>query len=78
MAKERITVSLDGEEAAHVRQCGARYRGGASGYLERLVREDRLRAGVDAMARWYAGRPGYADDAEAEALAAAEELGDTA
>jgi hypothetical protein len=78
MQKQRITVSLDAGVAARVRQCGARSRGGASGYLERLVREDELREGVDAMVRWYAQHPGYADDAEAERVAAADELGDTA
>lgn len=78
MQKERLTVSLDAGVAAHVRQCGARSRGGASGYLERLVREDQLREGVDAMARWYAQHPGYAEDAEAERTAAADELGESA
>ena len=78
MSKERITVSLDGQEAAHVRQCASRFRGGASGYLERLVRDDRLREDVDALVRWYAANPGYAEDAEAERIAAAEERGETA
>jgi hypothetical protein len=78
MHKERITVSLDSGVAARVRQCGAQSRGGASGYLERLVRQDQLRESVDAMARWYAHNPGYAEAAEAERLAAADELGETA
>jgi hypothetical protein len=77
MQKVRLTVSLDAGVAARVRQCGARSRGGASGYLERLVREDELREGVDAMARWYTQHPSYAEDAEAERLAAAGELGET-
>jgi hypothetical protein len=75
MQKVRITVSLDAGVVARVRQCSARSRGGASGYLERLVREDELREGVDAMARWYAQHPGYAEDAEAERVAAADDLG---
>lgn len=78
MSKERLTVSLDAGVAARVRQCGARSRGGASGYLEQLVREDQMREGVQAMARWYAQHPGYAEDAEAERTAAADELGETA
>jgi hypothetical protein len=78
MQKERITISLDAGVAARVRQCGATSRGGVSGYLERLIRQDELREGVDAMARWYARHPGYADDAEAERAAVADELGDTA
>ncbi len=78
MQKERITISLDAGVAARVRQCGAAARGGVSGYLERLVRQDELRAGVDAMARWYARHPGYAEGAEAERAAAADELGQSA
>ena len=71
--RERVTVSLDKHVAARVRQCAARNRGGASGYLERLVREDELREAAAAAARWYAGHPGYADDSEAERLAALDE-----
>ena len=78
MQKERITVSLDSGIAARVRQCGAQSRGGASGYLERLVRQDQVAEGVDAMARWYARNPSFAEDAEAERIAAAEELGEIA
>jgi len=78
MQNERITVSLDAGVAARVRQCGARSRGGVSGYLERLVRQDQVREGVDAMARWYAQHPGYVEAGEAERIAAADELGDTA
>lgn len=78
MQKERITVSLDSGVAARVRQCGATSRGGASGYLERLVRQDETREAVDAMARWYAQHPEYLEDTEAERIAAAEELGETA
>jgi hypothetical protein len=74
VSKERITVSLDQGVADRVRQCGARSRGGASGYLERLVRQDAITEGVDALGRWYAANPGYAEDAEAEAIAAADEL----
>ena len=77
MKKERITVSLDSAVAARVRQCAATSRGGASGYLERLVQEDALRDGVDAMARWYASRSTFVEHAEAERVAIAEELGET-
>jgi hypothetical protein len=78
MHKERITISLSPGVAERVRQCGAKNRGGVSGYLERLVRQDELREGVDAMARWYDRHPGYAEDAEDERIAAADELGETA
>lgn len=77
MQKERITVSLDGRVAARVRQCAARSRGGASGYLERLIREDEMREAVAAAGRWYAAHPGYAEADEAERIAAAEDLGET-
>jgi hypothetical protein len=78
MQKERITISLDAGVAARVRQCGAKNRGGVSGYLERLVRQDQLREAVDAMARWYDRHPNYAENAEAERTAAAAELDQTA
>ena len=78
MHRERITVSLESGVAARVRQCGATSRGGASGYLERLVRQDELREAGEAMARWYAANPQYLGDAEAERIAAADERGTTA
>lgn len=76
--KERITVSVDGAVAARLRQCGARTRGGASGYVERLVRQDELQEAVDAMARWYAQDPDHVDASEAERIAAAEDLDESA
>jgi hypothetical protein len=68
--RERVTISLDQQAAARVRRCGAGLRGGVSAYLERLIREDELREASSAAARWYATRPGYALDAEAEQVAA--------
>jgi hypothetical protein len=70
MQRERMTVSLDGSTAARVRQCGSRTRGGASAYLERLVRQDAVREAAEQHARWFAQRPSYFEDAEAEAEAA--------
>ena len=67
---ERITVSFDEPVARRVRQCGARTRGGASGYLERLVRQDELREALRAHGQWFAANPGYDLDAQAEAAAA--------
>lgn len=78
MQKERLTISLDRRAAARVRQCGARSRGGASGYLERLVREDEMREAVAAAGRWYAARPDQAEADESERIAAAEERGEIA
>lgn len=69
MQKERLTVSLDSHAAARVRQCGARTRGGASAYLERLVRQDALREAAEQHARWFAEHPDYLADADAEAEA---------
>ncbi|MGH3429596.1 MAG: hypothetical protein ACRDQZ_18850 [Mycobacteriales bacterium] len=74
MPKERLTVSLDTGVVARVRQCGARTRGGASGYLEQLVRRDALREAASAAADWYDRHPGYAEDAIAETEAALREI----
>ncbi|MGH3586276.1 MAG: hypothetical protein ACRDQ0_08110 [Pseudonocardia sp.] len=65
--KERVTISVDGPVAARVRQCGARTRGGASAYVERLVRQDAMREAATSAAAWYAAHPGYADDSVTEA-----------
>lgn len=75
MQRERLTVSMEPQTAARVRQCGARIRGGASAYLEHLVRQDALREAAESAANWYAAHPSYAVDSEAEAVAA---LDDTA
>lgn len=60
-----------------MRKCGASDRGGASGHLGRLVRQDQTREAVDAMARWYAAHPAHLEADQAERIAAAEELGET-
>jgi hypothetical protein len=73
MHRERMTVSLDSAVAARVRQCGARNRGGASGYLERLVQQDALREAAEQHARWFAENPSWLADSEAERVAAADE-----
>ena len=79
MQRERITISVDPGVAARVRQCAARSgSGGASSYLERLVRQDETREAAEALAHWYAQRPERVDADEAERIAAAEELGETA
>jgi hypothetical protein len=66
---ERMTVSFAEPVARRVRQCGARTRGGASGYLERLVRDDELREALRAHGQWFARHPDYDPDAQAEAAA---------
>lgn len=64
---------MEPQTAARVRECGARIRGGASGYLEHLVRQDALREAAASAASWYAAHPAYAADSEAEILAALDE-----
>jgi hypothetical protein len=71
--KERVTVSLDGPVAARVRQCGARTRGGASAYVERLVRQDAMREAAVSAAAWYAAHPRYAEHSGEEAELALDE-----
>ena len=71
--RKRVTLSLGGPAAARVRWCGARRPGGASEYIERLVRDDELREGGRTMAAWYATHPSYVDDALAETAAALDE-----
>lgn len=75
--KERLTISVDPEIARRVRQCGAR-RGGASAYLESLVRQDQVREAAEAIGRWYAAHPQLVEDDEAERVAAAQERGEQA
>lgn len=69
MQRERLTVSMDPKTVARVRQCGAKTRGGASAYVERLVRQDEIKEAVEAMVRWYAANPEYVEDSEAERVA---------
>lgn len=73
MQRERLTVSMQPQTAARVRQCGARIKGGASAYLEHLVRQDALREAAASAANWYAAHPTYAADSEAETTAALDE-----
>jgi hypothetical protein len=72
--KERVTISLDASVAARVRQCGARTRGGASAYVERLVRQDAMREAAASAASWYARHPDYAEHSIREAEAARDEI----
>lgn len=65
-----MTVSLDAGTVARVRRCGARTRGGASGYLERLVRQDELREAVREHGQWLRDHPNYVEQAIEETAAA--------
>jgi hypothetical protein len=71
--KDRVTVSLDQSVAVRVRQCGARTCGGASAYLERLVRQDSIREAAESAAKWYAQHLNYAAASADEAEAALDE-----
>jgi hypothetical protein len=73
MRRERLTVSVQPQMAARVRQRGARTRGGVPAYLEHLVRQDALREAAASAASWYAAHPSYAADSEAETVAALDE-----
>jgi hypothetical protein len=73
MQRVRLTVSMQPQMAARVRQCGTRTRGGASAYLEHLVRQDALREASAAAASWYAAPLTYAADSEAETMTALDE-----
>jgi hypothetical protein len=74
-----MSVSFDKRVADRVRQCGARPgSGGNSGYLERLVRADLAREEATKLAAWYDGRAADVEADEAERIAVAEELDETA
>lgn len=68
--RERATFSLDGTTLTRIRQCAAANRGGASGYIERLVREDAMRAAVAQLEQFHRDNPRYAEESIAEGRAA--------
>jgi len=72
MPKERLTVSMDPEVAARVRQCGVRIRGGSSAYLERLVQQDALREAVREHGTWFRSNPHFIEQSLEETAAAFE------
>jgi len=65
-----MTISVEDRTAARVRQCGARTRGGASAYLERLVRQDELREAVREHGQWFRDHPDYIEQSVEETAAA--------
>lgn len=68
--RERVTFSLDGTIVARIRHCAASNRGGASGYIERLVREDAMRDAVAQLEQFHTEHLTYAEDSIAERDAA--------
>lgn len=65
-----MTVSLEPRTAERVRRCAARTPGGASGYLERLVKQDQLAEAVRDHGEWWRANPDYAEQTLEEAAAA--------
>ena len=78
MERVRLTISVDPRVAERVRRCARPETGGASGYLERLVRQDELRDAAAAIGHWHAQHPDQADIDEDERVATAAELGECA
>ncbi|MGI5186506.1 hypothetical protein ACQEVZ_60770 [Dactylosporangium sp. CA-152071] len=69
--KQRLSLSVDQETAAYLdRRAQTETSGNVSALVERLVRQARLADALQAEAAWYADRPDYAEDAEAERYAA--------
>jgi hypothetical protein len=69
--KERLSLSVDRETAAYLdARAQAETAGNVSALVDRLVRQARLAEALRAEAAWYAERPEYAEDAEAERHAA--------
>jgi hypothetical protein len=77
MANSRVTISVPPDVAQRLRQCGSQSRAGASGYVARLVREDRLKEAVAAMERFHRRHPDDIEAGEVERVALAGELGET-
>jgi len=78
MKRVRLTIRVDPRVAERVRSCARPETGGASGYLQRLVRQDEIRDAAAAMSRWHAEHPERAEIDEDEQVAAAAELGECA
>lgn len=69
--KSRVTFSLDGTTVEYLtRRAKAKTHGNVSAVVDQLVRDAALKEAVQSEAAWYATRPGYAEDAEAERHAA--------
>ena len=66
-----MTLSLDRATAAYLTSAAKREtNGNVSALVDKIVRAHALADSVRREARWYAARPGYAEDAEAERYAA--------
>lgn len=69
--KARVTLSLDDATAAYLATAAKREtNGNVSAMVDKIVRAHALVESVRREASWYAVRPEYAEDAEAERHAA--------
>jgi hypothetical protein len=69
--KNRVTLSLDDQTVAYLNAKAKLVTGGnVSAYVDQLARRAALEESVAQHAAWYAANPTYAEDAEAERVAA--------
>jgi hypothetical protein len=69
--KQRVSLSLDGVTMDYLtRRASVETNGNVSAYIDRVVRAAAVAESVAAHAEWYAARPGYAENAEADRYAA--------
>jgi hypothetical protein len=65
--KHRVSLSLDGATVDYLnRRASEVTHGNVSAYIDRMVRAAALGESVAAHVAWYATRPKYAENAEAE------------
>lgn len=65
--KQRVTLSVHHTVAAYLHHCAQRSSGGnVSAFVEAHFAAEALRESVASHAAWFAERPGYPEDAEAE------------
>ncbi len=69
--KNRVTLSLDERTVAYLNAKASKLtNGNVSAYVDQLAQQAALEESVAQHAAWYAANPTYAEDAEAERLAA--------
>lgn len=65
--KQRVTLSLDEATTEYLaRRAGTETGGNISALVERIVRANAVAESARQHAAWFAARPSYLDDAEAE------------
>lgn len=69
--KQRMTINVDAPLAAWLQsEASSSTNGNVSAYLEDLIRREALRESLSSHADFFAARPGWFDDLEAEHEAA--------